>query len=345
MKVLQVMAGDTHGGAENFFMRLVIALSQAGLEQEVILKPHPSREKNLEDQNIPVTTASFNRTFPHGTRRKIKSTIDRFAPDIVLTWMSRASSLCPGGDFIHVGRLGGYYDLKYYKNCDYLVGNTQDIVSYLRDQEWAKRLTHYLPNFVDPPAHDKKIPRERFNTPPDVPLLLTLGRLHKDKAFDVLIKAMDQISQAHLWIAGVGDEKESLQKLAAQSSAQERIHFIGWHEDITTLYNTCDIYVCPSRIEPLGNVILEAWAHKRPVVAAKSKGPKALIQSEETGLLTDLEDWESMAIALNRLLQNPSLKKKLVQKAYESYETAFTKEKVVQEYLAFFETITLQKRF
>jgi len=344
MKVLQIMAGDVYGGAENFFIRLVCALSEAGLDQEVILKPHTNRESVLKDKNIPVTTASFNRLFSFGTRQSIQSVIGRYCPDIVMTWMSRASALCPRGDFVHVGRLGGYYDLKYYQKCDYLVGNTEDIVHYFHKEGWDDHFTHYLPNFVDPPQHKRKIAKETFDTPEDAPLLLSLGRLHTDKGFDVLIQAMEEIPSAYLWIVGAGEERDNLTKQIAQTHVQERIKLIDWQEDISSLYNTCDIYVCPSRIEPLGNVILEAWAHRKPVVAAKSKGPKGLIQNEKTGLLAALEDHEGLAIAINRFLQNPSLKKKLAQAGYRYYKDHFTKDAVVGQYLTFFEQIKGKKR-
>ena len=48
-----------------------------------------------------------------------------------------------------VGRLGGYYDLRYYRGCDHLVGNTRGIVDWLRRSGWPAERTHYLPNFVD----------------------------------------------------------------------------------------------------------------------------------------------------------------------------------------------------
>jgi glycosyltransferase involved in cell wall biosynthesis len=344
MKVMQILAGDTHGGAENFFMRLVPALTEVGLNQYVVIKNHESRENILKQHEISYTTASFNKIFSSITTLKIQSTIHTFQPDIVVTWMSRASHLCPKGQFVHVGRLGGYYDLKYYQKCDHLIGNTIDIVGYFIDKQWPQEFTHYLPNFVDIPFTQATIERSQFNTPEAAPLLLTLGRLHDDKAFDVLIKAMSLIPKAYLWIGGVGEEKDKLVQLAHAHHVQDRIKFIGWFEDVTQLYNTCDIYLCPSRIEPLGNVILEAWAHQKPIVAAKSKGPMGLILHDKSGLLYEIEEWEQLAYTINRLLENPSLKEKIVKNGFMELNQKFTKSIVVQKYLTFFETILKKKR-
>lgn len=344
MKVLQVMAGDTHGGAENFFMRLTRALHKRGLKQHIVLKPHTLREQLLTQEGIPYSTAPFNRLIPRLTRSKIKSIAHKFSPHIIMSWMSRASSHCPSGPFVHVGRLGGYYDLKYYRRCDYLVGNTPDIVAYFKEKQWPSAFTQYLPNFVDSPQTQQKLSRSDYNTPENGPLLLTLGRLHQDKAFDRLIQALTLVPQAYLWIGGVGEEEQTLKSLAQRLGVCDRIRFVGWHETPSPLYNACDIFVCPSRIEPLGNVVIEAWAHQKPVVAAKSKGPEGLIRHGETGLLAELEDWQGLASQINDLIDSPNLSQKLSKLGYTEFIDKYTENKVVDQYLTFFDSIIGKKR-
>ena len=60
-----------------------------------------------------------------------------------------------------------------------------------------------------------------------------------------------------------------------------------------------DLIACPSRIEPLGNVVLEAWARQRPIVAAAADGPMELIRDRENGLLVPIDDPEAMARAIS----------------------------------------------
>lgn len=344
MRVLQVMAGDTHGGAENFFLRLVCALHNAGVSQEILIKPHAQREKVLRNKGIPVRTASFKKILSFQTRKKIQEHVKAFKPHILLSWMSRASALCPRGSFVHVGRLGGYYDLKYYQSCDYLIGNTPDIVDYFQNHGWPQGYTQYLPNFVSADHGAAKQERRTFDTPENVPLLLTLGRLHQDKAFDVLIRALVFLPEVYVWISGVGPELQGLKTLAQDLGVLSRIRWIGWHESISPLYKACDVYVCPSRIEPLGNVILEAWAHDKPVVAAKSKGPQSLISHQETGLLVDLEDPAALAKAIKKVLDSSGLQHHLVRQARGVLQKHFTQEKVTQQYMDFFKEILGKKR-
>lgn len=343
MRVLQIMAGAEKGGAEKFFDRLVSALAQRGLDQHVICRSFPDRLNHLKTHHIPFTAASFHRLLDLRTRRLIQRRIHLYQPDIVVTWMSRASHLCPAGDFTSVARLGGYYDLKYYKKADYLIGNTPDIQKYFIQQGWPAHRTAYLPNFVDPPSSGQPQDRSAYSTPEKAPLLLSMGRFHDDKAFDILIPALVHLPGVYLWLAGEGEREKRLRYLAQEYSVNDRVRFIKWQKDVSALYKAADVYVCPSRVEPLGNVVIEAWVHEIPVVAAASDGPKSLIQDQENGLLVPLNHGEALARAIKKILNSPVLHKKLVEQGLTTYFAHYTEEKVCQHYLSFFEQIYHKK--
>ena len=192
--------------------------------------------------------------------------------------MSRAASACPKGDFVHVGRLGGYYDLKYYRSCDHLVANTRDIADYITRAGWPAERVHYLPNFA---PHERAAPvaRASLGTPETAPLALALGRLHRSKGFDVLLGALKSSPCFHLWLAGEGEERAALEARVAELRIGGRVKFLGWREDVPALLAACDMLVCPSRHEPLGNVVLEAWAARCP---SSRRQAKARVRSSAT---------------------------------------------------------------
>lgn len=337
MRLLQVMAGAEHGGAEAFFYRLIPALSKRGIRQQVVMRPYQQAVSWLRQQEIRVQTAPFKRFLDFQTPKILRQCYADFEPDIVMTWMSRASSVCPKppkGQIL-VARLGGYYDLKYYQKADYLIGNTKDIQRYFIAEGWPEDKTAYLPNFPDEPGTSPSQNRADFATPEKAPLILSLGRLHDDKAFDVLLRALASCPQAYLWIGGTGPREDFLKTLARQLGLEARVRFLGWQEDVSALYKACDIYCCPSRIEPLGNVVIEGWAHHKPVVAARSAGPAGLIQSGENGLLAPLEDAEVLASHLNALSHNPALRTSIAEGGWQTYQNLFTEDKVVDQYVSF----------
>ncbi|MCX7355978.1 MAG: glycosyltransferase [Alphaproteobacteria bacterium] len=339
MRVLQAMAGAEHGGAEAFFERLAPALGRAGLEQRVLMRENDERAGVLRAGGIEPVQLAFGGLLDLSTKPAFKREIASFKPDIVMTWMSRATRFCPRGDFVHVARLGGYYDLKYYDNCNHLVGNTPDIVAYAVRGGWPQERAHYLPNFVDcepMPA----IPRATLGVPETAKLLLALGRLHTNKAFDVLIDALPSLPDAWLLLAGEGPEEAALKERAAKLGVDKRVKFLGWRRDVSALYSTADMLVCSSRYEPLGNIVIEAWAHQRPVVAARSMGPSHLIHHDDLGVLVPVDDAASLADGIRRVFDDGALRARIVEAGRKHYEAEFTEQAIVARYLAFFKAIT-----
>ena len=192
-RVLQAMAGGRHGGAESFFDRLVPALGRAGLSQRALIRPSPERLSGLARAGIPTVSLHYGGPLDLASRWRFGAEIRRHRPDIVLTWMSRASATCPRGRFVHAARFGGYYSFKYFRRCDHLVGNTKALCDYMLDGGWPAKRVHYLPNFVSA-ERLAPVARASHETPEGVPLLLALGRLHAIKGYDVLLAALPRSS-------------------------------------------------------------------------------------------------------------------------------------------------------
>ena len=337
-RVMQVMAGAPYGGAEAFFERLVPALARAGVEQQVVIRRDPARAARLRAAGLPPIELRFGGRLDMTTRRALGRAAADFQPDILLAWMNRATRFARPGRHVLAARLGGYYNLKYYRHCNYLIGNTRDIRDDLVRRGWPRDRVWYLPNFVDAtpaPALD----RQCFTTPSAAPLVLALGRLHANKGFDVLLAALAKLPDVWLWLAGDGPLAAALRREADRRGIAERVRFLGWRDDVAALLATADVFVCPSRREPLGNVIIEAWAHRCPVVAAAARGPNALIRHGESGLLVPIENSDALAVEIGRVLAVPALASNLAHGGYDAYAAAFTEAAVVANYQEFLEAV------
>jgi glycosyltransferase involved in cell wall biosynthesis len=333
-RLLQAMAGQHHGGAEAFFERLAIGLARAGEVQRLLIRRDAERAARLSRAGLAPIELAFGGRLDFATPRLFRQAVAEFRPDVALTWMSRATASCPRGDFVHVARLGGYYDLKYYRRCDHLIGNTRDIVAYVRRAGWPAGRVHYLPNFV---ADERAppVPRASLATPADAPLALAMGRLHPNKGFDVLLAAVAALPRLHLWLAGEGEERQALERQAQELGIAARVHFLGWREDAAALLAAADVLVSSSRHEPLGNVVIEAWAAGVPVVATASEGPRALIREGETGLLVPIDDAPTLARAMANLTTDAELRRGIAAAARAAYEAEFGAARVIALYREF----------
>jgi glycosyltransferase involved in cell wall biosynthesis len=342
MKILQTMAGGVHGGAETFFEDLAAGFGRAGLSQKVAIRSAPLRVQALRGLGIETRTFPFGSVVDFYTPWQVQRIANSFRPDVVLGWMNRACRILPRGSFVCIGRLGGYYDLKYYQRCDALICNTRDIVDYVVREGWPRERAVYIPNFC-PELPDAPIARTSFDTPDGAPIILALARLEAVKGLDVAIRALRHLPGAVLWVAGVGSQLADLQQLARHEGVDCRVKFLGWRMDRGALLKTADVCWVPSRHEPFGNVVINAWVHRIPVVATASEGPRVLIDSGSDGIVVPLDDHAALATATHGVLSDRNLKAQLVAGGHAKAAAEFSERAVVDQYINMFNDM-LQKR-
>jgi glycosyltransferase involved in cell wall biosynthesis len=280
MRLLHIIAGGEHGGAERFFVDLSTALSARGYQQHAVARSYPERSQSLIEAGCSVTAARMGGPLDVLSGWRTAQAAKKFGPDIVLAWMNRAAALVPRGPWRTVGRLGGYYNLKYYAKCDHLICNTPDLVQHCIRNGWPEDCVDYIPNFSPEVADVEPVQRGAIATPEDAHVLLVLARLEENKAIDVAIAALAALPEVYLWIAGEGSCEHALKSKAESLGVSDRVKFLGWRQDREALLAAADICVVPSRHEPFGNVVVNAWVSGTPLIAAASQGPSYLITNE-----------------------------------------------------------------
>jgi len=335
LRLFQTMAGASHGGAELFFERLAIAFQGTGMTQQLMIKPDSDRMSRLRAAGLDVTGCGFSPILAPLHRRRIAAAIRRAAPDVVLSWMNRATILTPPTGCPHVARLGGFYNLKYYRGCDWLVANTRDIADYLIAEGVPKDRVHHQINFV-PDGTDGPVFEGRRG---DGPVIAALGRLHENKAFDTLIRAFAALPEGVLWLAGEGPQRSMLGDLVDELGVAGRVAFLGWQEDPQAVIRGADILVCPSRHEPFGNVIAEGMACGKPVISTRTNGGRELIEDGVNGLLVPVDDTASMADAIAGLIADTALAARLAESGRACWQTSLSPRKVTGDWIAFLERV------
>lgn len=140
------------------------------------------------------------------------------------------------------------------------------------------------------------------------PYILAIGRLVKQKGFDVLLRAfaLTRHSGVHshdLLLAGDGPERPHLARLASELALSDCVRFTGpvEHAEALRLFAGCAFFVLPSRHEPMGIVNLEAMAAGKAVIASRVGGVPELVDDERTGLLVPGDDAPALERAIVRL--------------------------------------------
>ena len=131
-----------------------------------------------------------------------------------------------------------------------------------------------------------------------------------------------------------------MKQLCEKLGLDERVRFLGWRTDVAALMRTADLFVCPSRYEGLGSIVLESWVNQCPIVSTASGGPSELIEDGETGRLTPIDQPLPLAEAILDLLGDSEQRVSLKEKAEELYWKEYSKEVVVKQYEELYQKIT-----
>jgi len=337
MRILHIMAGAPEGGAENIMLESVLALAHAGHEQHVVTrKDNAFRVARFREAGIGVTLTQFSKGWPFRSRRRISQAIEAFRPDVIECWMGRAGEFAPAAHRARsIGWYGGYYKLERFRNCEWHIGLTRDLLRHIREQgvsEDRSGIVHTYAEFEGAEPTD----RATLDTPADAPVALALARLHWKKGLDTLLDATARVPGLHVWIAGEGPIEAELKDQCTKLGLDERVRFLGWRNDRGSLLAACDFVAFPSRYEPFGTVTVDAWAARRPLIAADAAGPAAYVENEVSGLLIPKDDVDALANAMTRVINEPGLAEKLVAGGMAAYEAQFTKAAFVRDSEAFY---------
>ena len=167
------------------------------------------------------------------------------------------------------------------------------------------------------------IPAAAFDRPPntslktmlnrgtDWPIVLSVARLDAQKGHTYLLAAICNVPNALFVLVGDGSERASLEAQAARLGIGDRVIFLGYRDDVAELLANCDLLVLPSLYEGLPLSVLEAMAAGKPVVATSVGGTPEAVLDGETGFLVPSRDPTALVRAIQRLLTDACLRRKM----------------------------------
>lgn len=155
--------------------------------------------------------------------------------------------------------------------------------------------------------------RDKFHIPKDAILLLSVGELNKNKNHETIIKALEKIDNDNLYylICGEGNYRDKLSRMILKSKLKSRIIFSGYQKDVSSIYNSADVFLFPSLREGLGIAALEAMFFKLPLITSNVHGIIDYSINNETGYVCDPKDVEGFADSINLLIKQKELRIKM----------------------------------
>ena len=188
-------------------------------------------------------------------------------------------------------------------------------------------------NGISPPPEpaDRAALLEEWELPPDVSLVVAVGRLAEQKNHAVAVEAMPDVPDAALVILGEGPLAADLAQLAHDLGVEKRVVLAGVRLDARSIMGAADAVVLPSRWEGLPLVALEALAARTPLVATAVRGVQELLEDGVNCLLAAPDDPTSLAAALRAVLRDDALAAGLVE-AGAALAARHTEEAMVFEF-------------
>lgn len=333
LKIIHSEAATDFGGQEHRIFKEMISMREGGHHLEAVCQPQAELAVRLRNEGFVVHTTEMDGHWNFlRSVAKIRRVLKEGRFDVLNTH-SRLDTVIAAT----AGRLAG---TPLIVRTRHLANRVNSLLSYT----WLPHCVTTDSQFVRAQLIEKGVPPERIEniyTPllrlapvKESVLRAELGLSQTDvvvgcvavmrqaKGHQELVRAMLPLFTKwnHLHLVMVGDGEpvfQSLKKMIVDHKLENRIHLMGRRDDVMNLMAGFDIFCLTTRLEASGMVFLEAASAGLPVIGTAVGGVPEMLLNEQTGLLVKLDDDQGLRDALDRLIENPALRKKMGQAGYD----------------------------
>jgi glycosyltransferase involved in cell wall biosynthesis len=345
VRILHVIQELRTGGAERILVSAYRGAREAGHEVFVAASPGPvAEELDTEPYPIPVVGRRVSRipSAVSAVRRAVAETkpdvIHAHNPTMALTTglVTRRGRRPPGLVSLHGGPEKDWPSAVRLVRLSGLapVACGPGVEAALEQNGVTPLAT--VPNAVPPapPPAD----RAQLGAGPETRVVIAVGRLVDQKNHALAIRAIAEVPDAVLAIAGQGELRDDLERIAEETGVADRVHFLGLRTDARALMGAADVVVMSSHWEGLPLSALEALASGTPLVATDVRGLRELVTDQENALLVP-EEPHALAAALRRVLDDPGLAARLAA-AGRQVDGAGSDDRLVARFLELYERLS-----
>ena len=325
MRVLNLMLGQGHGGLEQAAIDYAQLLTTIGFDVVTVGHPGGWMRSALPSTQSFVPLRCFG-DYDFIAKWRLRRMAKALQPMLIIAHGTRAIRY--GAGLSNRAKIGVLHNTRFKTDLAAMDGFIA-VSPKLGDaaaEVYPDKPMAVVPNMVH---IGEPIQRPRFRSPP---VIGALGRLHRNKGYDVLFEALASPElAARPWqcvLGGDGPERTTLEAEAKRRGISDRVRFIGWVSDRQAFFNTIDLFVLPSREEPFGIVLIEAMAAGLPVVATDTDGPSSILHDGQTGLMVPRDNAKALAGALINALASQADMAHMGQSGFADAKARFSQEDV-----------------
>jgi glycosyltransferase involved in cell wall biosynthesis len=193
------------------------------------------------------------------------------------------------------------------------------------------------------PEHDVRAAKERLGLNPDVPVVMTVGRLALQKGHRYLLEAhasvLEQYGPVNLVLVGDGELLAELEAQAKQLGSAPHVHFAGFQSDVIPYMQAADIATMPSLFEVFSLSMLEFMALGKPVVASDHSSFLEAFSDGVNGLIVPMKDSQRLAEAILRLLQDEQLRYTIGRAGLERVRENFSFQRLADDMMNLYDRV------
>jgi len=234
----------------------------------------------------------------------------------------RSALIAYRGTAGHLSRLDPASWLSYLNpRIDRIVCVSDAVRSYLLNMGIREQKAVTIHKGHDPAWYEGAAPADlsQFGIPPGAFVVCCVANIRRDKGIDPLIRSLQYVPgppPVHLLLVG-GIDDPSVQSTARDTRFRDRVHFTGYRDDAPAIVAASDAFVMPSlRREGLPRAVIEAMCLRVPPIVTAVGGMPELVEDGTSGLVVAPSDPAAIAGAVQRLIADPELRRRLGEEAY-----------------------------
>lgn len=363
LKILHTEWSDGLGGQEKRILAELSGMTDRGHYVALVCREHARIKSEAEKMSVDLFTLPMRRPYDFISIIKVTEIIRKIKFDIVNThsgvdsWIGGLAAKIAGVPILirtrhlNIPLKRNIFNFVHYLPDMYITCGENMRKNLIEKCGFSDNKVVSIPTGVSNEFFDIKRDlglKVKYGIDSNATVITNVGILRSVKGHEITLKAVKRVVERFpdvvFFLAGDGPRKKSLEKMADDLRISSHVIFAGFIENIKEVYSFSDLIVLSSWSEGLPQSLLQAMAAGVPVIATRVGGVPEIIRSEETGILVEPGDFQSLSKGIIRLLENYKLREQMINRAKELVANKYTLTHMLDKTESLYKELLLRKK-